>query len=66
MYQRLLDPSLAENDKQNEYQQVEGRYNKEGGRHTRIVCQPEGEGKGEIHQDSNDDEDKDDSQGGCR
>lgn len=66
VHKGLLDPRLAENNEYDENEQVDASYDEEGRRRARIGGEPERSGKREVHQHGDDDQEKDDCQGGCR
>ena len=66
MYERFLDPRFAEVDKQYEKQQMEGRDDEKGPCRAHETGKPEGDGKREIHQDGDNDEEEKYCQGSRR
>lgn len=66
MYKRLLNPRLAEIDDCQEQKHMDDTHNHESQCRAGISGEPIGEGKGKEYDDGNDDEAKEDCQGGSR
>lgn len=66
MNQGFLNPRSTVMDNHEEEEQVDEAHDEEGQGCAYVSCQPEGKGKREEHQHGDDDEEKENCQGGSR